>query len=380
MSAAARAVTELPVLEPSGGYALRDLGESDAAAMLDVNRRCAVASGLVVRFDREPDLLGWPRRVFEGFQYVGAFAAGRLVAYGLEGRRRGWLGDRWGPWGYVGDFRVAPEHRGRGLSHRLADALAVRVSAGTVLWVALIARGNRAAERMRGAHRLPAGMMLEPLGALDVVTLPAWLPARERVEVAPLEDGDLEDAAAFVRATTAGRLLAPEVTADGLLIFTRAGGGRWCWVARRGGDGHIAGVLAASDPHACRQVTVLRYPAAALPLRAAWGLARRLRSGVPPLPAPGGELRGLTVSWLVAADADAAVARALLTRAAAAARTAGLHVVHVGFAAGDPLARAVRGWPRSTFRSHLSAVVRRSALVPVLTALGRPVCFDLELA
>jgi GNAT superfamily N-acetyltransferase len=367
---------------PAGAYSFRDLGAADADALLDVTRACHVAAGVVLRFDREPDPLLWPRRVLDAHRYVGAFTGGRLVAFGLAGFRRGWLGDRWGEWGYVGDFRVLPAHRGRGLSHRLADALAERVADAVPLWVALVARGNRPGEELRAAHVLPPGLSLAPLADLEVVTLPAWLPLRGGGAVETLEARDCDEAAAFAREALAGRLLAPDVTPDGFDASCVAGTGtvRRCWIARDGRRGRIAGVLVAADLHACRQVTVVRYPGSALPLRLAWGLARHARRGVPALPPPGGALRGLTVSWLAAAGDDPVVARGLLARAVAAAGAAGLHAVHVAFASGDPLRRAVRGCPASVFRSRLSAVVHAGALPALRAALGRPVCFDLELA
>ncbi len=366
---------------PATGYELRALGAGDGAAMLEVNRGCHISAGLALRFDREPDVFRWPATVFESFHYEGVFAAGHLVAYGMVGYRRGWLGDRYGSWGYVGDFRVLPAHRGRSLASRIGAVLARRAPPDVGLFAVLIPRGNRAAERVREAHGLPPGFVRAELGRLEVLTVPSWAPrpAAGGRPVEPLAGADCEPAAAFLGSAVAGRLLGSEIRPESLRPFTSgaaAGEARWGWVARD--RGRVAGVLLATDPSSCRQVTVLRYGAASLPLRAAWRLGRLLRRDLAPLPAPGRPLRGLTVR-LLAATAPG-VARQLLAAAAACAVTAGLAVVHVGFADGDPLRRAVRGWPRAVFRSRLDALARPDALRTTLASLDRPPLVDLELA
>jgi hypothetical protein len=364
-------------------YEIRDLGPGDAAAMLEVNRACHIEADLSLRFDREPDVLRWPSTVFDAFHYSGAFAGGRLVAYGMVGYRRGELGGRRGLWGYVGDFRVLPAHRGRSLVSRLGDALAGRAPPGMGLWVILVQRGNRAAERARGGYVPAPGLSSMPLADLDVVNLPSWVRCRTRgaAAVEPLAPEACEEVARFVAASVADRLLAPEVTPALLRPYAAVASGsgtRWGWVARAGG--RVVGALLATDTYACRQVTIVRYGAATLPLRALWRAVRLARPVVSPLPPPGGALRGLTVTLLAADGRDRDVARLLLGRAAREALRRGLHLVHVGFAGDDPLRGAVRGWPRSLFRSRLHAVVPHESLGPVRAALARPPLFDLELA
>ena len=368
---------------PPFGYEIRDLVPADAAAMLEVNRTCHIEADVSLRFDREPDVLRWPSRVFDAFLYEGAFASGRLVGYGMVGYRRGELGERRGLWGYAGDFRVLPAHRGRALASSLGDALASRAPRDLGLWVTLVPRGNRAAEHVRGAYALARGLSSLTLAELDVVNLPAWVPCRagDASAIESLAPDTCEEVARFLEEAIAGRLLAPEVTRGVLRPYSAGGVGyeaRWGWVARA--RGRVVGVLLATDMYACRQVTILRYGAAALPLRAAWQAVRLARPGVAALPSPGAALRGLTVTLLAAEAGDPAVARRLLGRAAREALRLGLHLVHVGFTRDDPLRRAVRGWPRSLFRSRLDAVVPQDSLGAVRSALARPPLFDLELA
>ncbi len=120
-------------------------------------------------------------------------------------------------------------------------------------------------------------------------------------------------------------------------------------------DGRIAGTALLWDQGFCKQHRIVDYgrgmaaclPAINLGLRAA---------GFPALPAVGEEVRYAYLSMICVREDDPAVLRGLINAAYAEARRRGLGFLCIGFHADDPLAVALRGYPRMVYRSRLFVV------------------------
>jgi hypothetical protein len=120
-------------------------------------------------------------------------------------------------------------------------------------------------------------------------------------------------------------------------------------------DGRIVGTTLLWDQGLCKQHRIAGYsqgishclPAINLGLRAA---------GFPALPAVGEEVRYAYLSMVCVREDDPAVLRELINAAYAEARRRGLSFLCIGFHADDPLAVALRGYPRMIYRSRLFVV------------------------
>ncbi|MFP4030490.1 MAG: hypothetical protein ACLFTV_02885 [Desulfococcaceae bacterium] len=120
-------------------------------------------------------------------------------------------------------------------------------------------------------------------------------------------------------------------------------------------DGRIAGTALLWDQGFCKQHRIVGYgrgmagrlPAINLGLRAA---------GFSGLPGVGEEVRYAYLSMVCVREDDPAVFRRLIDAAYIEARRRGLGFLCIGFHADDPLAVALRKYPRITYRSRLFVV------------------------
>lgn len=343
---------------PTGPLDLRLLTHADHAAMLAVCRACPVQAAFTLLFDRGDDIFAWPDRVFDRHRYVGAFVDGQLVGYLMMAWLRGWLGDRFGDYGYLGDARVLPDWRRRQVATTLGRALLEPPPEDIDVGYTLVAAGNRPAEAT-----LEGRMGMRSGATLRVRNLPMWAAARWRRpdghSVRPADD--LEPLAALFQRTHAGRPFAPDLDAErlaarlhrygrsvsDLLVVTRAG--------------EVVAFGLPWDMAPFHLTRVLGYSAMGQLQRLAWNAAAAW-SGAAGLPPPGDALRSLTLStW---AAQDAAALRALVAGIGEVHRHSGHHMLHAGIIAGDPLEAAFDGWWAPVFTSAVRYAEREGAQVP----------------
>lgn len=348
----------------------RAVDESCADALKAINRACPLESAFTFRFDRDPDFFAWPRLVFDSCRYFGLFDGDQMVGYCMTGFRDGWTGERFGPYGYVGDFRLLPAYRGRGfVASSFAHVLAT-VPAEVRAGFCIVARGNRAAERVMQRARVP-GVALTEAGAIDVVSLPliAMRRVRHQVAIREARASDVGALADLLRRSCTNRLFAPRHDDGEVLRRVHEGG-----VLVAEAAGRLRGVIAWADLTPVRRLTVLRFPRAYLGVRLGWRAVRAFAPGMASFPAPGEALRAVIVTDLAAEQSDPAVLRALVRRAMAAQSGRGAHALQLCGTPGDAVLQSLAGLIRFSFESNVWLLTQGDA-----PAVTRPPYLDLRL-
>ncbi len=328
----------------------------------------AMPGDVAIRFVREPDyflgttIMGDPCDVVVARRR----GDGALAGVACRGEQDAYVGGEPTRVGYLGQIRIAPWARGRGLVTRGARLLRERTPPGTLSF-GVIARENPRAARALVGPRLPAGLRVARVGGLTtcaVVLRPGRAPGgrtppgqagRGGIEVRPADAATLADALAFWEAHGPRRQFFPVTTAAGFADGATLRGLRpeHVQVAWRGG--RVVGTMALWEQSAYKQDVVDAYGPTLRRLRPAFDLAARLW-GARPLTPPGEAIALAFAARVCVADDDPGVMRALLRACSAAAEARGLAFLMLGLADDDPLLPVVRRRPHVTYRSDLIAL------------------------
>ena len=333
---------------------LRLLTFADAGRMHEINRACPIAAEFTFFFDRSPDFFAWPAAVFEEYAYVGGFQEERLVAYALFGQARGRVngGTRFS---WSGDVRIVPAARGLGFVEAAARAVA-EYAPPPGIGLALIKKGNVAAQRSVAALRVP-GVEISRLCEFTTVSLLLMrrFRGRSRFEIRRARREDVPAMAALMHLAWQGRPFALDVDEQELIHDAERlpGFGLDHYYLAFDDRGALVGALGAWDGDSLRRMTILRDAPRARVVRALHACARRVLRVGAPLPAVGRSFRSVTATRVAIRDGNVEVLRDLLRTVANDHVDRGYHMIHVGFAANDPLQRATRGFFRHSFRSDL---------------------------
>ncbi|MCC6524975.1 MAG: hypothetical protein IT373_20125 [Polyangiaceae bacterium] len=348
---------------------LRDLDRRHGARMLQIDAAAPIEADVTLRLARDPAFFAWPDAVFDDYAYVGGFRGGTLCAYGVVGFARGFTGGACDCFCYAGDARVLPEARGEAFTLRALSAAAAKIAARARIGYALVAHGNRPAERVMARVDAP-GITFEPLTSFEAQSIvllgrPAAPPG---LHVRPARPDDADDLAVLMQRAYAERPFAPLVTADELRqdCARLPGFGLHRYLlAFRGRE--LVGALGLWDAGPVRRAIVLRYSPFGQLLRVAHGAVRVLSGAGAAPPRPGQPLLAVTATRVAVPSDDPRILRALLA-AAVGAHIGRYHLLHIGFVGGEPLARATRGWLVHRMRSQLFALRVGGATLP----RGRP--------
>ena len=242
---------------------------------------------------------------------------------------------------YIGDLKVHPAHRGRGVADELSRytrELCRQIGDDVPCLVTALA-GNRGIERrVSGPRGLP---QLRRFATVSSYAIPLFLPRRNpqssHYTVRRAREADLEEMACLWRVVARERQFAPvqDTPPPGLAIDNY-------WLAHRTGTGRLAGCFALWDQHSFKRTHVIRYGARLGALRRVLNLAAPLFSA-PRLPEPGAPLRQLAVFQIAVPASDPAALRALLERAYAEVRRSDYVLITIGLDVRDPLTRALDG-------------------------------------
>ena len=343
----------------AGSVRVELLNPSHGPEMLAINQACPIVADLTFYFDRGDDFFRWPSLVYERFYYAGLFVSDRLVGYLMVGLVRAWTGEEFGWLGVLGDARILPQHRGRGLLGKALLVLSDVVPHDVLRGVFIIKEGNRAADRVRDRFRL-GGYTVTPVGRLTAHNLLLMRRLRPvpQVSVTTATRADVPTIVALLRDEWRGRLFAPYVDAGSFVRSVERPGLGWerTYVARR--DGAVVGVLGAWDMGAFHAARVVSYSPKATMARGVHAAARLILRDAAPLPARGEILRSLTITNLAAAGGDSDVLRALLVAVNNDHLERGFHMMHVGVTAPRGRSPALRPWYRQEIRSTIYLISR----------------------
>jgi hypothetical protein len=329
-------------------YPFELAGPADDADLRHILASTPMPGAISVAFLREPSYFAGARVTGPFHQAVAARDAesGRLVGFGVRSAAPCFVNGRPETVGYLGSLRLLRDHRNRGLVARgYAYFRRLHADGRARLYLTTIAEGNRlAAQLTTGRAGLPAyhfgGRYYT--GALPLTRRAAPRSRPSGVEVRPAQMEDLRALTAFLREHGPRRQFFPVyeeqdfVEESGVFKDLRP---EDVLLALRGGA--VVGTLAGWDQHGYRQTVVQGYEGVFGWARPCFNVWAKLR-GLPPLPAPGEEIRSVTAALPVVAGDDPAVFAALLGELRAR-RAGGLwDYLTVGLHEADPLLPVLR--------------------------------------
>jgi GNAT superfamily N-acetyltransferase len=329
---------------------VRPAREDDNQALLDLAASSTMDGDVSLCVTRSPDFFALNR--LEGDQWWVAVAddsAGRPIGCIAGAERCCFLNGEPSRTLYVGDLKVHPGHRRRGVADALSGyAWRVAATAGghTPALVTVLA-GNRAMEHRADGHGVAPA--LRHFATLRAHAVPLLWRRQRRGEGAAVRVGratleDVAEMAELWQRVAAQRNFASVFDAETLARWIDAAPGLSLAdyrVARRR-DGRLAGFVALWDQSTFKQLRVVGYS----PRLAAFRLGFNAVApaiGATRLPRPGAPLRCLAALHLCVPPTDAGVLRALLLRAHDELRGGGYSFFTVGLDVRDPLSRALSG-------------------------------------
>jgi GNAT superfamily N-acetyltransferase len=314
---------------------VRDAVAQDNGALMALAELCPMNGDLALRIDRRPDFFALNRLAGDRWR-VGVVDGdnGPIGCIGVAARPA-FVGGRSGRLAYVGDLKVHPAQRGRGIGRALAawalSAAQEMVGEGDPMMATVLA-GNTAVDRLQetfvpGARRR-ATIRSHSISLLFKRGLP-----RTALNVAPATTADLPAMAQLWQRLAVSRAFAPILNS-----FPLASPGLDYLVAQRP-DGELAGFLGLWDQHHIKQMRVVGYSPRLAAARVAFNLAAPLFAA-PAMPPPGGKLSYRTVVHPCAIDPE--VLRTLLLHAYARLRGR-YSFLTIALDTRDPLTGALSG-------------------------------------
>jgi ribosomal protein S18 acetylase RimI-like enzyme len=327
---------------------VREARPQDNAALMDLAARCAMEGDVSLCVDRRPDFFALSRLAGDSW-LVGVLdgADGPVACVGVA-RREVYLHGKPANIAYIGDLKVHPAVRRRGLARILAAWAAEKAAQMTGpggIGLCTTLAGNMAAEgvlcEVTGGG--PAHVPARPRATIrshSIQLLWARRPPASDLVVEPAGRADLADMAELWRQVAPSRQLAPVRALE--WIDDAVGLAVSDYLVARRPDGSVAGFLGLWDQHGFKQMRVVAYSRRLATVRLAFNTAAPIARS-PRLPAPGGELRYRTVVNVCVGPGDVATLRTLLFQAYGRLRGQGCSFFTIGLDTRDPLTTALRG-------------------------------------
>lgn len=332
------------------------------ARLHEINRLCPIQADFTFYFAREPNFFAWPDQCFDEHQYIGIFEQDSLVGYGMRGLLKGHVGNEVERYFYLGDWRLVPDARGKRLGPQSAEHLGQSIPEDIRLGFGLVKRGNRPVEHLVKTF-VPKHWSAQHLCSFNAANLFLfWRPRQPKgLEITRAAANDITEMASVMKKAWAEKLFAPVMSEDSLRQeISRLSDFDISQYFLAKKHGRMVGLVGVWDAHEQRRITVLEYSKRGEMVKLAYSLIARLHRNLAPMPMRGSSFRTLTTRHIAVLDQDPSVLRALLIAIARDFYGKGYQMIHVGFAGKDPLATAVRYFPRQSFESELFAFQRNA--------------------
>lgn len=324
--------------------------ESDNWSLLELTASCPMKAEMDLCIRREPDFFELNRLSGNWWTVGVAPGAGDTSAGCVAlASRRVYLNGSGCDSLYVGDLKVHPDYRNRGLAAQLTGwARATARERGARLpTITTILDGNTAAEHaILGAERGRGFLKIGTVNNYSIaLTLPMLARARDYIVRCATAD-DFEEMGSLWSRVAPRRQFAPVLDAAAMQEYCRTAPGlpvSTYWLARRR-NGSLAGFAAFWDQRSFKHTTVLRYSKRARAFQRSANVFARI-ANLPQLPKPGGGLVYANAFNLCFPFEEAAALRAILKSVVREYRRRSFHFINLGLDARDPVGLALHGFP-----------------------------------
>ncbi len=350
-----------PEIQSDDKIEIREATELDNEALLALTRATPMGGKIALRIDREPDFFRLLRARGEAIVYVathegviiGCLSAAVHVAY-----VRGALEKI----AHVGDMKVHPQFRGRGITLRLIGVLQVRLQAECVdVCFSLVADGNKPVMTIaEGKHGTPAQVQLGRFFVEQLIPSP-FAGRSKKYAIERAAEQDLKSIVTILDQVSRDRNFSPRITVEEIReCAQRDHSAPFCAVLVARDGGRIVATLTVDDTRNFRQNVLVGLPSA---LRILLLVLRVLTFPIPGFNVPrlDAELPMLYVRYLGCKAGHEEALRALLSQARKLAYEQRVTFLSLGLHERDPMRPVVDGILRFTFTSRSMAT---SAITP----------------
>ena len=342
-------------------FEIREATDADNEALLALTRATPMGGTIALRIDREPDFFALLRARGCAVVYVATWereVIGCLSAAIHMSYVRGTLEKI----AHVGDMKVLPIFRGRGITLRLIAVLQSRLqSEGVDVCFSLVADGNKPVMTIaEGRHGTPAEVQLGRFFVDEIIPSPFRRKSR-RYLIEPAREQDLPAIADIHDRLSRERNFAPSIDFNELRkCIDPSGAETFCRMLIARKEGRVVATLTVQDTRNLRQNVLVGLPSS---LRFLLSILRLLTFPIPGFNVPqiGGRVSMLYVKFMACSEGCEDALRPLLAEARALAYRHGFTFLSVGLHERDPLRFVVSGIPRFTFTSRSMAT---SAITP----------------
>jgi GNAT superfamily N-acetyltransferase len=328
--------------------AVRPAGAADNSGLLALVRRCPMNADISLIVERDPDFFALGRARGDAHTLV-AEVEGTIVGCISSWYHSAWVGGRQAEISYVGDLRVDPEVRRRGVGWQLAKANFDHLKTLPAMpYLAATGAGNAAVAPLVAAFGAGGPPIARFTSWQLLPVVPLKIPSA--LDIAAAESGDADELVALLDDFHRRRDFAPVFSDGGFAaLLARSTGMQFSdyLVARR--RGRIAAAIGVWDASQVKRTRVVGMPPWLRGLCAVGRGASRV-AAVPPFPKRGALLHFRYIRHAAHGRGEEGALQALVRWAVNAARAREEHFVLYTCADDDPLCSAVAGAPRLRFR------------------------------
>jgi hypothetical protein len=361
---------------------VRPAHEGDNQQLLKLTRDCPLLGPISFYQEREPRFFTFNELQGESYEVYVVEFQGEIVGSVSCVLRWVYLNGQEVPVWYVGDLKIAPRMRGKGILREFitqVSRLLFEKGTGVDLGLSLIVKTNPASRALTGGR--PYMPHFIPLGTVRNYAVHLLFSKRikDDYQVTRATGEDIEAMTALLKSVYVQKQFAPAI--EPAAFFKKVeqipglGLNQFCLAKQKG---KILGLVGVWDQQSFKKIKILSFSPKIRLSRTFYNLLTR-PLGARPIPPPGSFLPYFYLTHLAIEGDDPIVLRALLNR---------IHNDHlrspylfftVGLLEGSPLENALRGFFYHTFEALAFAVMPRGSRWKELDFHERPLYIDTSL-